>query len=58
VIFPLLYKEMTELEYKLLLPYTKAAYMIENNEADGSSFRAIEPKKLFKQDKLIVSHAS
>lgn len=58
VIFPLLYKEMTELEYKLLLPFTKAAYMIVNNEADGSSFRAIEPIKLFKQDKLTVSHAS
>ncbi len=57
VLFPLLYKEMTEQEYKLVLPYTKAAYLIENVENKGSSFRSIEPNKLFKQENITAVHA-
>lgn len=50
VLFPLLMKELTEDEYKLIEKHVHRAYLIENN-ADGSHFKEIEPKDLFKQYK-------
>lgn len=47
VIFPLLGKELSEDEYNALLPNVNRVYVIENK--DGcSSFRKVEPNKLFK----------
>lgn len=47
VIFPLLGKELSEDEYNTLLPNVNRVYVIENE--DGcSSFRNVEPNKLFK----------
>ncbi len=50
VLFPLLMKELTEDEYKLIEKHVHKAYLIENS-ADGSHFKEIEPKDLFKQYK-------
>lgn len=50
VLFPLLMKELTEDEYRLIEKYVHKAYLIENG-ADGSHFQEIEPNDLFKQYK-------
>ena len=50
VLFPLLMKELTEDEYRLIEKYVHKAYLIENS-ADGSHFQEIEPNDLFKQYK-------
>lgn len=46
VIFPLLGKELSEYEYKDLLPNINGAYIIENKEG-CSSFKEVNPIKLF-----------
>lgn len=50
VLFPLLMKELTEDEYRLIEKYVHKAYLIENS-ADGSHFQEIKPNDLFKQYK-------
>ena len=50
VLFPLLMKELTENEYKLIEKHVHKAYLIENG-TDGSHFKEIVPKDLFKQYK-------
>lgn len=47
VIFPLLGKELSETEYKALLPNVNSVYVIENKEGH-SSFRTVVPSELFK----------
>ena len=46
VLFPLLMKEMTEAEYKMISPLVGKAYLIENSDK-GSSFTKVEADKLF-----------
>ena len=48
VLFPLLEKELTEVEFQQLLPKVNNAFLIENIDQDSSIFKQIEPKKLFK----------
>lgn len=47
VLFPLLEKELTEVEYIQLLPKVNSTFLIENRDQDSSQFIQIEPKKLF-----------
>lgn len=46
VLFPLLMKEMTESEYKMISPLVGKAYLIENS-ANGSSFTEVKAETLF-----------
>ena len=46
VLFPLLLKELTENEYKLIQNITSKTYLIQN-ENDGSSFVEVKPSELF-----------
>ncbi len=46
ILFPLINKEMTKREYKMLLPRVAKAYLIHNLNPDRSEFRACEPKAL------------
>lgn len=46
ILFPLINKELTKREYKLLLPRVAQAYLIHNVSADRSEFRACEPDAL------------
>lgn len=46
VLFPLLMKEMTESEYKMISPLVGKAYLIENSE-NGSSFTEVKAETLF-----------
>ena len=47
VILPLKNKELSKQEYKLLLKHVGCAYSIENNDDSSSSFKEIQPVKLF-----------
>ncbi len=49
VIFPLLKKELSTEEYKILLPNISKSYIIHNKENDKSSFIEIEPNNLFEK---------
>ena len=46
VLFPLLMKEMTESEYKMISPLVGKAYLIENLD-NGSSFTEVKAETLF-----------
>ena len=46
VLFPLLMKEMTESEYKMISPLVGKAYLIENSD-NGSSFTEVKSETLF-----------
>jgi DNA sulfur modification protein DndD len=46
ILFPLINKELTKREYKLLLPRVAQSYLIHNLTPDRSEFRACEPKAL------------
>lgn len=46
VLFPLLMKEMTESEYKMISPLVGKAYLIENSD-NGSSFTEVKAETLF-----------
>ncbi|GAB3757256.1 AAA family ATPase [Spirosoma pomorum] len=46
ILFPLINKEMTKREYKLLLPRVAQAYLIHNVHPDKSEFRACAPNAL------------
>lgn len=46
VLFPLLMKEMTESEYKMISPLVGKAYLIENSD-NGSYFTEVEAEALF-----------
>ena len=47
VLFPLLEKEMTAKEYKLLEDKVKAAYLIQNDALNSSYFSSVDPNNLF-----------
>lgn len=47
VLFPLLDKELTEQEYKWLLPSIAGTYLINNKEEYSSEFISVKPAKLF-----------
>ncbi|MHA1167430.1 MAG: DNA sulfur modification protein DndD [Candidatus Hodarchaeales archaeon] len=48
VIFPLLNKELSEVEFQLLCSHVNSAFIIDNYNEDASGFREIEdPSKLF-----------
>lgn len=47
VIYPLLYKELTEEEYKLLQPNVCKTFLILNTSTDSSEFLETEPKNFF-----------
>ncbi len=47
VILPLLYKELTEEEYRLLQPKVCRAFLINNTTTDSSEFMETEPSNLF-----------
>jgi DNA sulfur modification protein DndD len=53
VLFPLLEKELTELEFTTLLPKVNKVYLINNVEEYASEFLEIEPDKLFVQSKKL-----
>lgn len=46
ILFPLINKELTKREYKLLLPRVAQSYLIHNVNPDRSEFRACEPELL------------
>ena len=46
ILFPLINKELTKREYKLLLPRVAKAYLIHNVNPDRSEFLACEPDAL------------
>ena len=46
ILFPLINKEMTKREYKLLLPHVAQAYLIHNVNPDKSEFITCAPKAL------------
>jgi DNA sulfur modification protein DndD len=46
ILFPLLMKELTEDEYRLIEKYVKKTYLIENTKI-GSHFIEVEPNRLF-----------
>ena len=46
ILFPLINKEMTRREYKMLLPRVAQTYLIHNVTPDKSEFRACDPKAL------------
>ncbi len=48
ILFPLLMKELTEEEYKLIESYVNRAYLIENTKI-GSHFKEVSPDVLFDQ---------
>lgn len=48
ILFPLLMKELTEDEYKLIESYVNRAYLIENTKT-GSHFKEVSPDVLFDQ---------
>ena len=48
ILFPLLMKELTEEEYKLIESYVNRAYLIENSKT-GSHFNEVSPDELFDQ---------
>ena len=48
ILFPLLMKELTEEEYKLIESYVNRAYLIENTKT-GSHFKEVSPDVLFNQ---------
>lgn len=49
VIFPLIHKELTESEYKLLMPNVCRTYIIENVNNDKSTFVEIAPNDLINE---------
>jgi DNA sulfur modification protein DndD len=51
VLFPLLEKELSELEYEFLKPSVNKVFVIENNK-DGSSFKSFAVDQLFNHLKL------
>ncbi len=57
VIFPLIKKEMTADEYKIILPKVSNAYLINNLGNDQSEFREVNPADLFNQFEETRQHA-
>jgi DNA sulfur modification protein DndD len=47
IIYPLLYKELTEEEYKLLEPKVCKTFLINNTTTDSSEFLETAPNKFF-----------
>jgi DNA sulfur modification protein DndD len=47
IIYPLLYKELTEEEYRLLQPNVCKTFLINNTSIDSSQFLEIEPDNFF-----------
>jgi len=47
IIYPLLYKELTEDEYKILKPNVSKTYLINNTSSDSSSFFETAPDNFF-----------
>jgi len=47
VIYPLLHKELTESEYKLLQPNICKTFLIKNTSSDSSEFLETEPDSFF-----------
>ena len=47
IIYPLLYKELTEEEYRLLQPNVCKTFLINNTSTDSSDFLETEPDKFF-----------
>ena len=50
VVFPLLEKELTETEYKALLPFVRSSYII-RNKSMASFFQEVKPSELFEKIK-------
>lgn len=57
VVFPLLEKELTEIEYKSLLPFVRSSYII-RNKSMASFFEEVKPDKLFEKIKEEYVHTS
>lgn len=57
VVFPLLEKELTEIEYKTLLPFVRSSYIIRNNSM-ASFFQEVKPNELFEKikEEYVYSH--
>ncbi len=53
VLFPLLEKELTEVEYDILLSKVNKAFLINNMDEYYSQFVEVEPVKLFAQSKTL-----
>ena len=56
VLFPLLEKELSESEYKSLLPKINKVFLIQNVDEDQSTFVEVEPQNLFNQYKQLNQH--
>ena len=56
ILFPLLEKELSEIEFEILLPQVNKAYTIKNLNHDRSTFIEVDPKDLFNQSKKITEH--
>lgn len=50
ILFPLMKKELTEEEYKYIMPIVSKAYLIGNNK-NGSHFIEVTPEKIFEEYK-------
>jgi DNA sulfur modification protein DndD len=46
ILFPLIHKELTEIEFELLKPNVSKAYIIHNLNTDASKFVEIPPENL------------
>jgi len=57
VLFPLLNKEMSKEEYKLLEPHIKDTYLIKNAPEVGSSFVKLQPDQLFNLQATEIEYA-
>ncbi|MEJ0106149.1 MAG: DNA sulfur modification protein DndD [Bacteroidota bacterium] len=57
ILFPLIEKELTEQEYKWLLPNISDTYIITHEEDLGSCFVPVKPEQLFDKNKQNLSHA-
>lgn len=56
VIFPLLEKEMNEIEFHMLLPKISKAFLIDNRSEYQSQLLEVEPKQLFTQARDLYEH--
>lgn len=60
VLFPLLEKELSEVEFHSLLPKISGAFLIKNIDEDRSTFERVEPSKLFEHykqsDNYVYAH--
>ncbi len=56
VIFPLLEKELTEVEYQLLLPKVNKVFLIDNQSEYHSDIVEINPQNLFSKSRDLYEH--